>query len=216
VSELDYEVLHKNVYYFPGVIKDIDNVMSTLDEVNSLSVTPWETWYANNDAKENPYGDLKTLNKSLLEDETDPEVKKKSLYILDSILGPMTETCKEFLKQHGADQQELDHVDREIMNGTQTYGIRRYDENLGMGPHQDMVVDDRDTITVAVYLDDNYEGGELGIVHEGLDIFIKNKAGSIVVFPSGYFHESKNLISGRKTIITHVHMPINKIIDMEV
>lgn len=216
MSELDYEVLHKNVYYFPGVIKDIDNVMSTLDEVNGLSVTPWETWYANNDAKENPYGDLKTLNKSLLEDETDPEVKKKSLYILDSILGPMTETCKEFLKQHGADQQELDHVDREIMNGTQTYGIRRYDENLGMGPHQDMVVDDRDTITVAVYLDDNYEGGELGIVHEGLDISIKNKAGSIVVFPSGYFHESKNLISGRKTIITHVHMPINKIIDMEV
>jgi hypothetical protein len=216
VSNLEYEILHKNVYYFPGVIKEIDSVMKTLDEVNSLSVTPWEVWYANNDSKEHPYGDLKTLNKSLLEEETDPAVKEKSLYVLDSILGAMSETCKEFLKQHGADQQELYHVENEILNGTHTYGIRRYDENLGMGPHQDMVIDSRDTITVAVYLDDQYEGGELGIVHEGLDISIKNKAGSIVVFPSGYFHESKNLISGRKTIITHVHMPINKLIDMSV
>ena len=60
--ELGCEILHENVYYFPGAIKDIDKVMQTLDEVNSVSVTPWEIWYANNDSKENPYGDLKTLN----------------------------------------------------------------------------------------------------------------------------------------------------------
>lgn len=215
MSEIKYEVLHKNIFYFPGVIENISEVMSTLEEVGSLSVTPWETWYANNDAKENPYGDLKTLSYPDLDNEDDPIVKEKSSYILNSILGSMEACAKEYLIQHGADQNELEHLHNEIF-GSHTYGIRRYDENKDMGPHRDMVVDGRDTYTIAVYLDDNYEGGELGIVDGGLDISIKNKAGSIVVFPSSYLHESKPLLSGRKTIITHVHMPISMRIDMSI
>jgi hypothetical protein len=215
MSELEYEVLHRNVYYFPGAIKEIDKVMSTLEEVGSLSVTPWETWYANNDSKENPYGDLKTLSYPDLENEEDEEIKAKSSFILNSILGAMESCASEYLIQHGASEDELEHLHKEIF-GSHTYGIRRYDENKDMGPHQDMVVEGRDTYTIAVYLDDAYDGGELGIVHEALDISIKNKAGSIVVFPSSYFHESKPLLSGRKTIITHVHMPINLKIDMSV
>lgn len=189
--------------------------MKALDEVGSLSVTPWETWYANNDAKENPYGDLKTLSYPDLANESDPEVKDKSSYILNSILGAMERCAKEYLIQHGADDRELEHLHSEIF-GSHTYGIRRYDENKDMGPHQDMVVEGRDTYTIAVYLDDDYEGGELGISAGSLNLSIKNKAGSIVVFPSSYFHESKPLLNGRKTIITHVHMPISMRIDMSV
>lgn len=215
MSDLNYEVLHKNVYYFPGVIENIDNVMSTLEEVGGLSVTPWETWYANNDSKENPYGDLKTLSYWQLSEEIDPVLKEKSEYILTSILGAMEACAREFMVNHGAPDYELDHLHKEIF-GSHVYGIRRYDENKDMGPHQDMVSPDRDTYTIAVYLDDEYEGGELGIVEPGLDISIKNKAGSIVVFPSAYLHESKPLTRGRKTIITHVHMPIDQRIDMSI
>jgi hypothetical protein len=215
VSTLEYEVLHKNVYYFPGAIKDIDRVMSTLEEVGSLSVTPWETWYANNDSKDNPYGDLKTLSYPDLENEEDLHIKEKSSFILNSILGSMEICAREYLIQHGAGDDELNHLHKEIF-GSHTYGIRRYDEHKDMGAHQDMVVDSRDTYTIAVYLDDKYEGGELGIVQPGLDIAIKNIAGSIVVFPSSYLHESRPLLSGRKTIITHVHMPISLRIDMSV
>lgn len=215
MSELAYEVLHKNVFYFPGAIENIEEVMKTLEEVNSLSVTPWETWYANNDSKENPYGDLKTLSYPALKNEDNPDIKEKSSYILNSILGTMETCAREYLTQHGADQQELDHLHNEIF-GSHTYGIRRYDENKDMGLHQDMVIEGRDTYTIAVYLDDDYEGGELGISNETLNLSIKNKAGSVVVFPSGYFHESKPLLSGRKTIITHVHMPIKLRIDMSV
>jgi hypothetical protein len=209
------EVLHRNVYYFPGAIPEIANVMTTLEDLNSLSVTPWETWYANNDSKENPYGDLKTLSYPDLIRESNPLIKEKSEYVLNSILGSMVDCTAIYLRSQGAAESELDHLHKEIF-GTHTYGIRRYDEHKDMGPHRDMVVPGRDTITIAVYLDDEYEGGELGIVQPGLDIAIKNKAGSIVVFPSGYLHESRPLISGRKTIITHVHMPINSLINMEV
>lgn len=212
MSDVVCEILEKNVYYFPGIINDIDNVMATLEEVNSLSVTPWEVWYANNDAKQNPYGDLKTLSYSKLEEETDPELKAKSEYILSSILGAMEVACRKFMVDHGAPEHELAHMTREILTGGHTYGIRRYNENMDMGPHQDMVVDTRDTYTVAVYLDDDYGGGELLIVNNGLNISIKNKAGSIVVFPSSYYHASNMLTRGRKTIITHVHMTIDKLL----
>lgn len=215
MTELEYEVLHYNVFYFPGVIKNITEVMSALEEVGGLSVTPWETWYANNDSKENPYGELKTLSYPQLVNELDAEVKEKSSYILNSILGAMEVCAREFLVKHGADQRELDHLHNEIF-GSHTYGIRRYDERKDMGLHQDMVVDGRDTYTIAVYLDDNYEGGQLGISQGNLNLSIKNKAGSIVVFPSNYFHESKPLLSGRKTIITHVHMPISMRINMAI
>lgn len=215
MSELEYEVLHYNVFYFPGAISNISEVMQAIEEVGGISVTPWETWYANNDAKENPYGDLKTLSYPDLENETDPEVKTKSSYILNSILGAMEACAKEFLIQHGADDRELDHLHKEIF-GSHTYGIRRYDENKDMGLHQDMVVEGRDTYTIAVYLDDNYEGGELGISYGNLNLSIKNKAGSIVVFPSSYFHQSLPLRTGRKTIITHVHMPLDLRINMAI
>ena len=215
MSDLEYEILHENVYYFPGIIKDISNVMSTLEEVNSLSVTPWEVWYANNDSKENPYGDLKTLSYSKLAEETDPELREKSEYILNSILGAMEEACREFMVKHGAPDHEIANMSKEILTGGHVYGIRRYNENMDMGPHSDMVDPNRDTYTVAVYLDDDYEGGELAIVQDGLDIVIKNKAGSIVVFPSAYLHESRKLTRGRKTIITHVHMTIQSILGIK-
>lgn len=214
MSDIKYEILHENVYYFPGIIANIQNVMSTLEQVSSVSVTAWETWYANNDAKENPYGDLKTLSYDQLKSELDPEIHAKSKYILDSILGPMEAACRVFMVEHGASANELAHMSKEILTGTHTYGIRRYDENRDMGPHSDMYVDNRDTYTIAVYLDDNYEGGELAIVEDGMNIVIKNKAGSIVVFPSKYLHESRMLTKGRKTIITHVHMTMEKILEI--
>lgn len=212
MAGLEYQILHKNVFYFPRLIENIQEVLLALEEVNSLSVTPWETWYANNDAKENPYGDLKTLSYTKLTEEQDLQIKEKSSFILNSILGGMEKACREYLIKHDAAEEELDHLNKEIFSPANTYGIRRYDENKDMGLHQDMVVEGRDTITIAVYLDDNYEGGELGIIAEKNNLTIKNQAGSIVVFPSSYFHESKPLLSGRKTMMTHVHMPMNKVL----
>lgn len=213
MAEIEYEVLHKNVYYFPGIIQDIEHLMKTLDEVNSLSVTPWETWYANNSSEGYPYGDLKVLSYAKLDQETDPDVKEKSSYILNSILGSMETAAAIFMKAHGASQEELDHLHGDIFGSTNVYGIRKYNENEDMGPHPDRVEEHTDTYTIAVYLDDAYDGGELGIVQPGIDILIKNKAGSIVVFPSGYLHESKKLTNGRKTIITHVHTTLKPMIE---
>lgn len=212
MAKLEYEVLHKNVYYFSDPFPDIDKLMDAVENVNSEAVSPWNTWYANNTEDGYPYGEVKTLNFSMLPNES-PEVREKASYALDSLIGTMYECCREFMEQHGADEEELEHLKKDMFEGMNYYGIRRYNENEDMGPHQDRVVEGKDTYTISVYLDDDYDGGELGIPQEGVDALIKAKAGSIVVFPSGYLHESKLTTRGRKTIITHVHTTLKPIID---
>ena len=213
MAELEYEVLHENVYYFPGAIPEIANVMATVEELSSRSVTEWTTWYANNAQDGYPYGDLKTLNVHELRNETDADIKAKSEYVIYSILNTMEQCAIEFMINHGADEVELAELHEGMFDRGAYYGIRRYNESEDMGPHPDRTEDGKDTYTIAVYLDDDYEGGELAIVQPGVGLSIKNKAGSIVVFPSGYLHESKKLLSGRKTILTHVHTTLKPMIN---
>jgi len=212
MAALDYEVLHENVYYFPGAIPEIVELMAALEELNSVAVTPWETWYADNTLEGYPYGEVKTLNLQLLDQEFNPEVRAKASYVINTLLDRMHDTCEVFMRAHGATDFEVSLIRKTMFEDNNFYGIRRYNENEDMGPHSDRVVDGRDTYTISVYLDDSYEGGELGISQEGVAVIIKPKAGGIVVFPSGYLHESKMTANGRKTIITHVHTTSTPII----
>ena len=73
-----------------------------------------------------------------------------------------------------------------------------------MGPHVDYNEDNNYLeYTIVVYLNDDYEGGEL--YFNEFDIKLKPKAGSIVMYPSTfpYTHESLEVLKGRKCLITH-------------
>lgn len=205
MSAVEYEVLHENVYYFPSAIADIADVVQAIEDVNSHTITPWEVWYANNDSKENPYGQLKVMTWEGLGLETDLATKTRAEYALNSIVGALEECGSIFIESHGGSSEDLEALHEDLHIEKQVFGVRRYDEGKDMGPHNDRVLDDRDTFTIAAYLDSDYEGGQLVVQAPGADIEIELNAGSIVVFPSKYLHESKKLLSGRKTMITHVH-----------
>lgn len=209
---LSYEILHKNVYYFPEIIENISELLAEIEEFHSVSVAPWTTWYANNTPDSYAYGTVKTFETALLAEELDPEKRKRAENIIFSILGAMEKSCAEYLTKHGGSEEELNYLKTSLYKDRNRYGIRKYNPGESMGPHQDMVSPDRDTITISVYLNDDYEGGEIAVVEGNLDISIKTKPGSVVIFPSGYYHESKFSASGRKMIITHVHMPINRVL----
>jgi len=68
-----------------------------------------------------------------------------------------------------------------------------------MGPHVDDYGNGDDpNISVVLYLNDDYVGGELFFREQGVKI--KPEAGSIVIFPSvePYYHESLPVESGIK------------------
>lgn len=210
-SKLNFEVLNENVYYFPEIIKNIKSLLLEIETFNSESVSNWEIWHANSDPNSPEYGILKTFNTSLLEKETDVDKKIRAKNLMFSILEAMELSAREYLISHGASEKELDALKKSLFEDPMPYAIRKYNPNESMGPHTDRFSEDKDTITIAVYLNDDYVGGEISVVEPGVDVTIKTKAGSIVVFPSSYLHESKPLISGRKTIITHVHTTLEKL-----
>lgn len=81
------------------------------------------------------------------------------------------------------------------------YTINRYNEKSYMGPHVDST--DRTelkspTISIVVYLNDDYEGGELSFPEQG--VLIKPEAGSMVIFPSysPYYHDPLPVTKGHK------------------
>ncbi len=74
--------------------------------------------------------------------------------------------------------------------------IRLYAEGLGLGPHGDVNQGLQNEFSFVVYLNDNYEGGELYFNNK--DIKIKPKAGTIVAFRSLEVHEALPTKNGIK------------------
>lgn len=65
--------------------------------------------------------------------------------------------------------------------------IQRFFPDTGMGLHVDNEVDDSVLFGVVIYLNDDYEGGE--IHYPDLDLTIKPKAKSVVIHPANIKHE---------------------------
>lgn len=204
--ELKYEIPYKNVVYFPGIVPDVDNVINAIEETNSIAVSPWEVWYASSDTSGHAYGEVKFMSKHLLDQETDQETKKASEYILSTLITSMSEAAKTYAKIHEIDDSILDFALNALHNSGTKYGINKYYENMYMGPHVDWNEQNFDiTYTIVIYLNDDYEGGELFFVDPTIDLKIKPQKGSIVMFPSTlpYLHQSCEILSGRKMLITH-------------
>lgn len=74
--------------------------------------------------------------------------------------------------------------------------IQRYKSNQGMGLHIDNVLDPTIQYGLIIYLNDDYEGGE--IHYPKLELTIKPKARSVIIHPAEAEHEVLKVI-GEKT-----------------
>lgn len=85
---------------------------------------------------------------------------------------------------------------------TRNYCIRQYRVGGKMGPHIDRnILNPKNTMdwTSLIYLDEDYEGGEL--IFDDHDYSIKPSAGSIVFLPCLTSHSVGEVLSGKKTYI---------------
>jgi hypothetical protein len=85
------------------------------------------------------------------------------------------------------------------------FSIIRYQEGGFFRPHQDSIWQpnrQQRTITVIVYLNDDYEGGNLVFADRQMNI--QPAIGDVVIFPCGpeYIHLSRPIMSGTKYALT--------------
>jgi hypothetical protein len=74
--------------------------------------------------------------------------------------------------------------------------ISRYVDGGGIGVHADEQLGNDGSYSVIIYLNDNYDGGELGFPDYGIEI--KPKTGDMIVFPCNYMHYSNESFNGAK------------------
>jgi len=177
---------HGEIFYYKNVIDNPDFLVTLIESTDeyldeNTSITKWKDW--NSSDKSYEFGKQKFITNKI-KDETNSDLVLINKKISDAI--------------HIASKDYADKKGINIGSLTQI-SISKYYKDKEMGNHIDSYGDDRDPVlSVVLYLNDDYVGGELYFKNQNLTI--KPLAGSIVVFPSvaPYYHESRRIIVGTK------------------
>lgn len=194
---LELEIFADKIFYYKNAMTNpqtiIDFIESTDEEIDdSMGIGQWEDWKT---SSEDPYhfGEKKLINSTAAENST-KEIKE----IYEKIINSINSVIEDYQNRTNEDIGDL-----------QSFGISKYYPGAEMGPHVDFDIKSVDsakikltpTISAILYLNDDYEGGNLYFMEQKIDI--KPEAGSMVIFPSvkPFFHESKKIKNGQKYMI---------------
>lgn len=201
-AEEQYEMFHlskmdKGIVYWENVIscpnEFVDFIEKLDKEPNSYSrISKWSEWTASNDPNTR-YGDFKTAVSNLdAFPMDDNKLEQRTRYIINS-LKMATEMCIERYLDHFKLDKTKYKADSEV------FRIRKWDIGQSMGPHADGQDGDYGlAFTIVLYLNDNYDGGEISFPNHGVEI--KPKAGSLIMFPatSEFVHLVKPIMSNNR------------------
>lgn len=183
-------ILEENIYYYENVIEDTDSLIKKIEELDEFvteksGISKWADWNAYQ--SDYAFGKQKMIRTELFDLKND--VDKESEKIYKTLYNAIYLVSKDYESMHlGLDIGILCPM-----------SISKYFVGSMMGPHVDCHDDDKGkTISVVLYLNDDYTGGELNFKDQSIKI--KPTAGSIAVFPSRspYFHESLPILTGEK------------------
>ena len=191
----------EKIHYYKNVIEDtrylIDLIESTDSKLSdTTSIPQWQDWQASGDI---PYvfGKQKRFTEDVDLDR-DPDIIEINTILKKAIIDASNLYANEY------------HLDLGIL---MPISISKYETSKSMGPHVDDYNDDENpNISVVLYLNDDYEGGQLHFKEQ--NVTIKPEAGSIVIFPSvaPYYHESMPVTSGVKYMSPGFWRKTNKVV----
>jgi hypothetical protein len=203
---MNKEVLEEKVYYYTNVFDDLQKLMNAVEE----SSPNWEEWTACS-GEHYIYGTGKTIVSST--GNIDGEIND---YIFNTINDAFQKVAKDYAMSMG------DNSDPKLFPA---FPIKKYMAGTFMGAHFDQQEgDERLKYSLVMYLNDNYEGGEISFTikdpngpiksgtpaadftnadSETYSFAIKPKAGSIIIFPpSPPYHHTAHLVkSGFKYMV---------------
>lgn len=191
INNLDYEVLDLGLVYYKNILKNPKNLINEIENLDKryhqenskyseTSVRPWIPWINDNGSNE-----IFNYQKFI------PQVKDISP--LDKYRDEQISISSELF---GALDITLNHystalypfAEKNIKSREATMHLLRYDKTGHLPAHQDQGVSTR-VLSVLLYLNDDYEGGEIEFMHS--KIKLKPESGSVLFFPSNflYVHE---------------------------
>jgi hypothetical protein len=226
---MNKEILHEKVYYYKNGVKNFQELMKTIDELDKIeNPQPWENWTASND-KNFIYGKTMSFDKNQINAMEEPH-RSKMIFIFDTIMESFYDVSKDFAISIGdTDEPRLFPV----------FNIKKYKAGIGMGAHFDQLDGDQTLrYSLVMYLNDDFDGGEISfklseyknigefpspdldydvaVAKNEIDFGLKPKAGSIIIFPSSapYHHTAHIVKTGFKYMVPshwiHNNMELNR------
>lgn len=193
-------ILKDEIVYFERAVPSVNEIVEIIEDLVCESVTDWEDWKTSNG---HIYGKIKHLKRSKYH-KLDKDSRIKSKYVIETLCDSMIQCAREYGKLMGVPDDHIHYASGILKRYNTAFGVNKYNTNSPMGAHVDLNEENFFVqYTIVIYLNDNYEGGELHFKNH--DVTVKPKAGDIMMYPSGhpYVHESLDITKGNKMLITH-------------
>lgn len=221
-TNLDYEILFDKVHVYKNLIKDPQGFVELLkkseaDPSTTYTLGKWEPWsifgtYMTAQVYHPQLDDTDAIEKYNKEKEYTDNIEQSFKESVKHYLSVYGESVKDNWSTMGPSYCKYAVTDKNM--GDPTKG-----ENLSMVYHTDYqwyeFDSDRDkfAVTCTIYLNDDYEGGEVIFRVRGTDktFSYKPSAGDVVIFPSGhpellsedglYFHSVGKVLNKEKYFV---------------
>ena len=192
--------LEDKIFYYENLIDDPKKFIEDIsipDKIDrSFQISKWDEWKSSDSDLtygKSKSGSFSSINFSTQEDISISLRAMQTRFISDIVFA-------NYIMQTKHPQLKLPDY----------FNIRKYDVGADMGEH----ADSNDTTDIyhplvsgVLYINDDYEGGELAFSKQG--ITIKPSAGSLVIFPSyePYYHRPLPVTSGVKYMVPFFWYP---------
>ena len=119
-----------------------------------------------------------------------------SKHIVKTLQAMYEEYCESYL------DRPYKEAGKEPMDGDQVgmYSSKYRERGISRPHRDDMLTEDTGKYTIVWYINDDYEGGELGFTDPDLGTEIKPDAGDVFIFPSYFEHYGASVTKGLKYI----------------
>lgn len=186
-----------DIWYWENVVSSPNELVGFIEELDNMDesfprISKWENWTASND-QNLKYGYVKKMISDLNSvDISNNKIEQKTRYIINSLKMAIEMCSERYLNDHRLDKNNY-KLDTDLIN------VRKWDTGQSMGPHADGQDGDYGlAFTIVLYLNDNYEGGEISFPNH--NVSIKPKAGSLIMFPatSEFVHKVSPILAGNR------------------
>lgn len=190
-SNLEYEILDLGLVYYKNILNNTEDLINKIEDLdrryheentsgNETSVRPWVPWI--NDNGSNEIFNYQKFIPQVKDISLFDKYKNEQLYISSKLFGALDITLEHY------STELYPFAKKNIKSREKTMHLLKYDKTGHLPAHQDQGVSTR-VLSVLLYLNDDYEGGEIEFRHS--DIKIKPEPGSVLFFPSNflYVHE---------------------------
>jgi hypothetical protein len=187
----DYEVLDLGLVYYKNILKNPNSLIEKIEELDArwhkdspkpyeTSVKPWVPW-KNDNGSEEIFNYQKFIPQVKHIAPWD-KYKEEQTLISSELFGALDVTLEHY------STELYPFAKKNIKSREATMHLLRYDKTGHLPAHQDQGVSTR-VLSVLLYLNDDYDGGEIEFRHS--NVKIKPEPGSVLFFPSNflYVHE---------------------------